>query len=109
MLTATPTGLRLCKRLLDGMITLYEAEEISDGGKAFDVGYVLQSDGIVGILMNVTRRYSIFTRLIEHGLAPNLYIRLSMSVPFFSPLPAAELLLFLTARMNPSLPIRLRC
>jgi hypothetical protein len=38
MLTSAPVGVRLCICLLDRMVALYDADESSDGGKAFDIG-----------------------------------------------------------------------
>lgn len=38
MLTKTTIGARICVTLLDQMVKLYDAEEASDGAKAFDVG-----------------------------------------------------------------------
>ncbi|KAJ4473682.1 spinocerebellar ataxia type 10 protein domain-containing protein [Lentinula aciculospora] len=58
ILTRTPIGARICITLLDVMVKLYDADEGSDGARAFDVGY------------------SIFTRIIESGLAPDLYTKL---------------------------------
>lgn len=37
MFTKTTIGARICVFLLDDMVTLYDAEEGSDGAKAFDV------------------------------------------------------------------------
>lgn len=39
MLCTTPIGARVCISLLDRMVTLFDAPETSDGGKAFDIGY----------------------------------------------------------------------
>ncbi|KAF9531749.1 spinocerebellar ataxia type 10 protein domain-containing protein [Crepidotus variabilis] len=55
MLVKSRTGVRICISLLDNMVKLHEAEERSDGAKAFDIGY------------------SIVTQLIEAGSAPDLY------------------------------------
>ncbi|KAK7056232.1 hypothetical protein VNI00_002784 [Paramarasmius palmivorus] len=60
MLTRTPIGARICVFLLDGMVKLYEEDESSEGGRAFDAGY------------------HIFTRILEVGLVPDLYQRLSI-------------------------------
>lgn len=60
MLTRTPIGARICVCLLDSMVKLYDAEETSEGGLAFDVGY------------------HIFTRTLEVGLVTELYNKLSI-------------------------------
>ncbi|GAW09512.1 ataxin-10-like protein [Lentinula edodes] len=60
MLTRTPIGARICIILLDDMVKLYDADEGSEGARAFDVGY------------------SIFTRIIETGLMPDLYTELAI-------------------------------
>lgn len=41
LLTKTKVGVRICIGLLDNMVGLHEAEEGSDGAKAFDVGLVV--------------------------------------------------------------------
>jgi ataxin-10 len=77
ILSTTSVGVRLCMRLLDGMVRLYDAEEVSDGGKAFDIGCALQLYIAVASTEGINR-YSIFMRLIEDGRAPKLYVDLSM-------------------------------
>ncbi|KAF9258921.1 hypothetical protein L218DRAFT_876002 [Marasmius fiardii PR-910] len=67
MLTRTPIGARLCVCLLDNMVKLYDAEETSEGGLAFDVGY------------------HIFTRILEVGLATELYNKLSIQGELVTP------------------------
>ncbi|KAI3600513.1 ataxin-10-like protein [Moniliophthora roreri] len=67
MLTKTVIGVRICVCLLDSMVKLYEEDENSDGGKAFDVGY------------------HIFTRILEVGLVPDLYERLSIQGEIVTP------------------------
>ncbi|KAF5337508.1 hypothetical protein D9757_014714 [Collybiopsis confluens] len=62
LLTRTAIGARICVTMLDDMVKLYDADEASDGARAFDVGY------------------SIFTRIIESGLMSDLYVKLAMSV-----------------------------
>jgi ataxin-10 len=37
-LCSTKIGIRLCVSLLDKMVELYDAEEPSDGARAFDIG-----------------------------------------------------------------------
>ncbi|KAF9074916.1 spinocerebellar ataxia type 10 protein domain-containing protein [Rhodocollybia butyracea] len=59
-LTRTAVGGRICVTLLDDMAKLYDADEASDGGRAFDVGY------------------SIFIRIIELGLIPDLHAKLTI-------------------------------
>ncbi|KIY52926.1 hypothetical protein FISHEDRAFT_34347, partial [Fistulina hepatica ATCC 64428] len=53
-------GLRICVLMLDAMIKLHDADESSEGGKAFDYGYLT------------------FSRLISAGCAPQLYDNLAM-------------------------------
>ncbi|KAG7093765.1 hypothetical protein E1B28_007413 [Marasmius oreades] len=67
MLTRTPIGARICVYLLDNMVKLYDAEETSEGGLAFDVGY------------------HIFTRIVEVGLASELYNKLSIQGELVTP------------------------
>ncbi|KAJ3878910.1 spinocerebellar ataxia type 10 protein domain-containing protein [Lentinula edodes] len=67
MLTRTPIGARICIILLDDMVKLYDADEGSEGARAFDVGY------------------SIFTRIIETGLMPDLYIKLAVMDEIVTP------------------------
>ncbi|KAJ3745460.1 spinocerebellar ataxia type 10 protein domain-containing protein [Lentinula detonsa] len=67
MLTRMPIGARICIKLLDDMVKLYDADEGSDGARAFDVGY------------------SIFTRIIEFGLVPDLYSKLAMTDEIVTP------------------------
>ena len=56
---------------------LFDAAEPSDGAKAFDIGYDIQSmtrytyDGH-------STRYNLFARLFDGGLWPDLYSKLSM-------------------------------
>lgn len=38
MLIDTPVGIRICISLLDDMVKLYDADESSDGARAFDIG-----------------------------------------------------------------------
>ncbi|THU91515.1 hypothetical protein K435DRAFT_232145 [Dendrothele bispora CBS 962.96] len=67
MLTRTTIGSRICVLLLDNMVKLYDADEGSDGGKAFDTGY------------------EIFTRIFEAGLLPELYKKLTMEGEIVTP------------------------
>ncbi|KAH7872988.1 spinocerebellar ataxia type 10 protein domain-containing protein [Lentinula edodes] len=67
MLTRTPIGARICIILLDDMVKLYDADEGSEGARAFDVGY------------------SIFTRIIETGLMPDLYTELAIMDEIVTP------------------------
>jgi len=67
MLCATTIGARVCISLLDRMVTLFDAEEPSDGATAFDVGY------------------NLFTRLFEGGLAPELFSKLSVADEIITP------------------------
>lgn len=67
LLTRTTTGIRVCVSLLDCMLRLYEEDEESDGGKAFNIGY------------------SIFIRLIEEGTVPDLYEKFAMVDEIITP------------------------
>ncbi|TFK18978.1 hypothetical protein FA15DRAFT_674855 [Coprinopsis marcescibilis] len=67
MLAKTTIGARVCVTLLDDMLRLYEAEEETEGGKAFNVGY------------------AIFTRLIEEGTVPDLYKKFNMPDEIITP------------------------
>ncbi|KAF5352890.1 hypothetical protein D9757_012091 [Collybiopsis confluens] len=67
LLTRTAIGARICVTMLDDMVKLYDADEASDGARAFDVGY------------------SIFTRIIESGLMSDLYVKLAMSDEIVTP------------------------
>ncbi|KAF9245294.1 spinocerebellar ataxia type 10 protein domain-containing protein [Melanogaster broomeanus] len=61
LLAGSPVGARICISLLDRMVTLYDAEDASDEGKAFDYGYHL------------------FAHLFEGGFAPELYANLKVA------------------------------
>ncbi|KAK2463664.1 hypothetical protein APHAL10511_004415 [Amanita phalloides] len=61
LLCTTVIGSRICIMILDTMIRLYDAEEQSDGGQAFDIGY------------------EIFSLLIQQGHVPDLYSKFSMT------------------------------
>ncbi|KAF9048221.1 hypothetical protein BDZ89DRAFT_1057796 [Hymenopellis radicata] len=60
LLVRTTVGARLCVCLLDKMASTYEAEEGTDDANAFDIGY------------------AIFSRLLEAGLVPEMYAKLSI-------------------------------
>jgi len=60
LLCKTIIGSRICISILDTMIRLYDADEQSDGGQAFDFGY------------------EIFSLLIQQGYVPDLYTKFSM-------------------------------
>ncbi|KAG1741090.1 spinocerebellar ataxia type 10 protein domain-containing protein [Suillus lakei] len=60
LLTKARVGARICITLLDRVVLLYDAEESSDGAKAFDYGYHL------------------FAHLFDGGFAPDLYNSLSV-------------------------------
>ncbi|RDX48254.1 hypothetical protein OH76DRAFT_1484158 [Lentinus brumalis] len=60
LLVEAPRGPRICLSLLDRVASLFEAEETSEHGRAFDIGY--------GILC----------RVIEAGLVPKLYRKLAV-------------------------------
>ncbi|PPR03220.1 hypothetical protein CVT26_008068 [Gymnopilus dilepis] len=67
LLAKTKVGVRICIGLLDNMVSLHEAEEGSDGAKAFDVGY------------------AIFTQFIEGGMVPDLYKKFSIPNEIVTP------------------------
>ncbi|KAH7929116.1 hypothetical protein BV22DRAFT_1003495 [Leucogyrophana mollusca] len=67
MLTKAPAGIRICITLLDRMVSLYDAEESSDGGKAFDYGYHL------------------FAHLFDGGFTADLYAHLSVPGEVITP------------------------
>ncbi|KIK61590.1 hypothetical protein GYMLUDRAFT_243286 [Collybiopsis luxurians FD-317 M1] len=67
LLTRAAIGARICVALLDNMVKLYDADEASDGARAFDVGY------------------SIFARIIECGLMSDLYVKLAMPEEIVTP------------------------
>ena len=77
MLCTTPIGARVCISLLDRMVTLFDAAEPSDGAKAFDIGYDIQSMTRYTYDDHSTR-YNLFARLFDGGLWPDLYSKLSM-------------------------------
>lgn len=60
LLTKTRGGARICITLLDRVVLLYDAEESTDGAKAFNYGYHL------------------FAHLFDGGFAPDLYNSLSI-------------------------------
>ncbi|KAI9461490.1 spinocerebellar ataxia type 10 protein domain-containing protein [Boletus coccyginus] len=67
LLAETQVGARICVTLLDRMVTLYDAEDSSDGGKAFDYGYHL------------------FAHLFDGGFAPQLYANLKVADEIVAP------------------------
>ncbi|KAG0709195.1 spinocerebellar ataxia type 10 protein domain-containing protein [Suillus ampliporus] len=67
LLTRSRVGARICITLLDRMVSLYDAEESSDGAKAFDYGYHL------------------FAHLFDGGFAPDLYTSLSVEGEVIAP------------------------
>ncbi|RXW23893.1 hypothetical protein EST38_g1948 [Candolleomyces aberdarensis] len=67
LLAKSAIGVRICIALLDDMLKLFEADEESEGGKAFNVGY------------------AIFTRLIEEGTVPDLYKKFTMPDEMITP------------------------
>ncbi|KDR80569.1 hypothetical protein GALMADRAFT_135707 [Galerina marginata CBS 339.88] len=67
LLTRTKVGVRICIGLLDNMVRLHEAEEGSEGAKAFDVGY------------------AIFTQFIEGGMVPDLYKKFAITNEIVTP------------------------
>ncbi|KIL00750.1 hypothetical protein PAXRUDRAFT_795060 [Paxillus rubicundulus Ve08.2h10] len=66
-LAETRVGARICVALLDRMVNLYDAENSSDGGKAFDYGYHL------------------FAHLFDGGFAPQLYANLKVADEVIAP------------------------
>ncbi|KIJ20811.1 hypothetical protein PAXINDRAFT_160284 [Paxillus involutus ATCC 200175] len=67
LLAETRVGARVCVALLDRMVNLYDAEDSSDGGKAFDYGYHL------------------FAHLFDGGFAPQLYANLKVADEVIAP------------------------
>ncbi|KAJ7626436.1 spinocerebellar ataxia type 10 protein domain-containing protein [Mycena polygramma] len=67
MLTRTTNGVRICISLLDSMVQLYDAEDATEGARAFDVGY------------------EIFSRIMAVDLVPSLFTRLSMPDEIITP------------------------
>ncbi|KAF8196742.1 spinocerebellar ataxia type 10 protein domain-containing protein, partial [Mycena galopus ATCC 62051] len=67
MLTRTVTGVRICISLLDSMVQLYDADDASEGARAFDLGY------------------EIFSRIMAVDLVPSLFSRLSMPDEIITP------------------------
>ncbi|KAJ7493437.1 spinocerebellar ataxia type 10 protein domain-containing protein [Mycena galericulata] len=67
MLIRTVSGVRICVSLLDNMVRLYDAEDASEGARAFDIGY------------------EIFTRIMAEDLVPSLFTRLSMVDEIITP------------------------
>lgn len=67
LLVHATVGSRLCVCLLDKMAKTYEAEEGSEEARAFDLGY------------------AIFSRLMEAGLVPELYSKLSINDEIVTP------------------------
>ncbi|KAF9453597.1 hypothetical protein P691DRAFT_658323 [Macrolepiota fuliginosa MF-IS2] len=67
LLCKASVGVRVCVCLLDNMLRLFEAEDGTEGARAFDIGY------------------TILSRIIEEGLAAPLYKQfiLHVSVPTF--------------------------
>ncbi|KAI0372746.1 hypothetical protein BV20DRAFT_991022 [Pilatotrama ljubarskyi] len=67
LLTRSPRGPRICLTMLDRIASLFEAEESSEEGRAFDIGY------------------AIFKRIIEAGLVADLYTRLAVEDEVVTP------------------------
>ncbi|KAH7890707.1 spinocerebellar ataxia type 10 protein domain-containing protein [Phlebopus sp. FC_14] len=67
LLAKTRVGARICIALLDRMVDLYDAEESSDGSKAFDYGY------------------HVFAHLFDGGFAHQLYESLKVADEIIAP------------------------
>ncbi|KAF9563954.1 hypothetical protein CPC08DRAFT_299078 [Agrocybe pediades] len=67
LMTKTQVGVRICVVLLDNMVRLHEADEGTEGAKAFDVGY------------------AIFTQIIEGGFVPDLYKKFTIGNEVVTP------------------------
>ncbi|KAF9786501.1 spinocerebellar ataxia type 10 protein domain-containing protein [Thelephora terrestris] len=67
LFSTTRLGLRIIITILDRMVSLHDVEELSDGGQAFEIGY------------------SIFSRLIDFGLLPDLYTQISVENEIITP------------------------
>lgn len=74
-------GARICITLLDRIVLLYDAEESSDGAKAFDYGYDCPYC-VVKFHNDFLRRYHLFAHLFDGGFAPDLYNSLSVYVRY---------------------------
>ncbi|KAI0629173.1 spinocerebellar ataxia type 10 protein domain-containing protein [Trametes polyzona] len=66
-LVNSPRGPRICITMLDRIATLFEADETSEEGRAFDIGC------------------EIFGRVIEEGLAAELFTRLAVEGEVITP------------------------
>lgn len=78
-LASAKIGARICVCILDDMVDLYDAEEESEGGRAFDVGSVIRVGAWNPSSMPIYR-YEIITRMITTGCIPDLYLNLHSSV-----------------------------
>ncbi|KIJ62027.1 hypothetical protein HYDPIDRAFT_30846 [Hydnomerulius pinastri MD-312] len=67
LLVTKRVGVRICITLLDRLVSLYDAEDSSDGAKAFDYGYHL------------------FAHLFDGGFAPELYKNLKVAEEVIAP------------------------
>ncbi|KAI0820362.1 spinocerebellar ataxia type 10 protein domain-containing protein [Trametes gibbosa] len=67
LLVRSARGPRICLTILDRIASLFEAEEASEEGRAFDIGH------------------EIFERIIAQGLAAELYARLSVDDEVVTP------------------------
>ncbi|KAI9066956.1 hypothetical protein FKP32DRAFT_1644839 [Trametes sanguinea] len=67
LLVTSPRGPRICLTMLDRIASLFEAEESSEEGRAFDIGY------------------EIFQHVIEAGLVAELYTRLTVDDEVVTP------------------------
>lgn len=67
ILTRSASGVKICISLLDNMVRLYDAEDATEGARAFDIGY------------------EIFSRIMTMDLAPSLFSRMSMADEIITP------------------------
>jgi hypothetical protein len=83
MLTRTTIGTRLCVSLLDNMVKLYEADEGSDAGKAFDTGSVFSvASGMAGAdICFVFRFQNAVTRFSPASLKPDCCLNFTADFP----------------------------
>jgi len=77
-MSRTIVGIRVCITLLDDMLKLFEAEELTQGAQAFDVGWASSHFNPPLTPAVTTPRYDILTQLIEQALVPDLYAKFAM-------------------------------
>ena len=78
LMSRTTVGIRVCITLLDDMLKLFEAEELTQEAQAFDVGWVFSHFHPPLTRAATIPRYEILTQLIEQALVPDLYAKFAM-------------------------------